>query len=104
MADDVVIVDRGRVVAAGPLDELQQSFRRLRLVFDGPAPKPDFAAPGVIKIRPDDRVLEVVARLEAGASQDDPLLREARALGAVSMETAPMTLKEIFLETVRAEG
>jgi len=33
----------------------------------------------------------------------DRILDEARALGPVSTEVSPVTLKEIFLETVKAE-
>ena len=105
IADDVVIVDHGRAAAAGPLDELQQSFRRLRLVFEGDAPPAALTSPGVLRASVSGRVLEIVARLYPDAApNDDPVLREVRALSPASIDVTAMTLKEIFLETVRTEA
>ena len=38
IADHVAIIDRGRAVVAGALDDLREHFRRIQLVFDGDAP------------------------------------------------------------------
>jgi ABC-2 type transport system ATP-binding protein len=98
IADRVAIVDRGRIAVAGPLEELRESYRRLELVFAGDAPEPSFRAPGVVRARRQGRVMTVLA--SAGTER---LADEARQLGAVSIESAPVTLKEIFLDTVTAE-
>jgi ABC-2 type transport system ATP-binding protein len=98
IADHVAIIDRGRAVVAGPLDGLRESFRRIQLVFDGEAPETAFRAPGVVRVRRKGRVLSVLS--SAGA---DRILDEARALNPVSVDVVPITLKEIFLETVAAE-
>jgi ABC-2 type transport system ATP-binding protein len=98
IADRVVIVDRGRAVVSGALDDLRDSFRRIQLVFDGDAPQPAFHAPGIERVRRQGRVLTVVA--SGGA---DRILDEARALRPVSVETLPLTLKEIFLEIAVAQ-
>jgi ABC-2 type transport system ATP-binding protein len=98
IADRIAIVDRGRAVLAGPLDELRQNFRRVQLVFDGQAPEASFRAPGVARVRRQGRVLTVLT--SAGA---EALLAEARALGPASIDVGTVTLKEIFLETVAAE-
>jgi ABC-2 type transport system ATP-binding protein len=98
IADRVAIIDRGRAVVTGALDELRDRFRRIQLVFDGDAPEPAFRAPGVERVRRKGRVLSVLS--SAGA---EPILDEARALGAISVDVTPVTLKEIFLETVAAE-
>ena len=98
IADHVAIVDRGRTVVAGALDDLREHYRRIQLVFDRDAPDVTFRAPGVARIRRKGRTLSVLA--SAGA---DRLADEARALGAVSVETVPVTLKDIFLETVVGE-
>jgi ABC-2 type transport system ATP-binding protein len=98
IADHVAIIDRGRAVVAGVLDDLRQNFRRIELVFDGGAPEPAFRAPGVERVRRKGRVLTVLS--SAGAER---IIDEARALSPVSVEVAPVTLKEIFLETVVGE-
>jgi ABC-2 type transport system ATP-binding protein len=98
IADRVAIIDRGRTVVSGALDDLRQNFRRIHLVFDGDAPDASFRARCVARVRRKGRVLTVLS--SAGA---EPILEEARALGPVSVDIVPVTLKEIFLETVTAE-
>ncbi len=98
IADRVAIIDRGRVVVTGALDDLRENFRRIQLVFDGDAPEPSFRSPGVERVRRKGRVLTVLS--SAGAER---ILDEARALGPVSVDVVPVTLKEIFLEAVTAE-
>jgi ABC-2 type transport system ATP-binding protein len=95
IADRVVIIDRGRSVVAGALDDLRESFRRIQLVFDGDAPEVTFHAAGVQRVQRKGRVLTVLS--SAGA---DAILDEARALHPASVDVTPVNLKEIFLETV----
>ena len=98
IADRVVIIDRGRIVMSGALDEIRESFRRIQLVFEGDAPQTEFRAPGVARVRRKGRVLTLLAR---GAP--DSIVDEARALNPLSVDISPVTFKEIFLETVAAE-
>jgi ABC-2 type transport system ATP-binding protein len=98
IADRVVIIDRGRAVLTGALDDLRESYRRIQLVFDGDAPEAAFRAPGVVRARRKGRVLTLLS--SAGA---EGILDEARALNPVSVDVAPVTLKEIFLETITLE-
>ena len=99
IADRVTIIDRGREVVSGALDDLRENYRRIRLVFEGEAPSPAFRAPGVVRVERNGRLLTVLANAGAG-----PIVEEARALEAVSVDVVPVTLKEIFLETVREEN
>jgi ABC-2 type transport system ATP-binding protein len=99
IADRVAIIHRGRMVVTGALDDLREKFRRIQLVFDGEAPEPVFRAPGVERVWRKGRVLTVLS--SAGA---DGILDEARALSPVSVDVVPVTLKEIFLETVSSEN
>ena len=98
IADRIAIIDNGRTVLTGALDDLRENFRRVELVFDGDAPEPIFRAACVHRVQRKGRVLTVLS--SAGA---EPILDEARALNPVSVDVAPVTLKEIFLETVAAE-
>ena len=98
VADHVAIIDRGRAVVAGMLDDLRERYRRIQLVFDGDAPDMTFRSPGVERIRRKGRVLTLLS--SAGS---DRVVQEARALGPVSIDVTPVTLKDIFLESVVAE-
>jgi len=98
IADRVTIIDRGRAVVTGALDDLKESFRRVQLVFEGDAPDATFRTPGVARVRRKGRVLSVLS--SAGA---EALVDEARRLNPLSVDVAPVTLKEIFLETVTVE-
>src|SRR6185295_18016661 len=98
IADRVAIIDRGRTVVSGALDDLKESFRRVQLVFDGEAPDAAFTAPGVTRVRRKGRVLSV---LSSAGTED--ILDEARHLNPLSVDVVPVTLKEIFLETVAVE-
>ena len=100
IADRVAIIDRGRTVVAGALDD---SARGLSAASNSCStatrPSMAFRAPGVVRARRKGRVLTVTVAAPARSA----LLDEARALGPVSVDVVPVTLKEIFLETVSAE-
>jgi ABC-2 type transport system ATP-binding protein len=98
IADHIAIIDSGRTVVTGVLDELRQRYCRIQLVFDGDVPEPAFRAPGIVRIRRRGRVLTVVSSTGA-----EPILEEARAMNPVSVDVLPVTLKDIFLETVTEE-
>jgi ABC-2 type transport system ATP-binding protein len=99
IADRIAIIDRGRIVVSGALEDLRENYRRIQFVFAGDAPEPAFRAPGIVRVRRERRALTVLAA--AGAEQ---IVAEARALQPVSVDVVPVTLKEIFLETVSAEN
>ena len=98
IADHVTVMHRGRAVVAGALDDLRESYRRIQLVFEGEAPEPALDAPGVARVRREGRVLTVLS--SAGAER---ILDVTRGLRPVSVDVTPVTLKEIFLETVSEE-
>jgi ABC-2 type transport system ATP-binding protein len=96
IADHIAIVDRGRVVMDGALDDVRARHRRIEIVFDGPAPEVDFQSRGIVAVKRQGRTVSVLS--SAGESG---VVAEARALRATSVDVHPVTLKEIFLETVR---
>ena len=99
IADHVAIVDQGRAVVSGALDDLRESFRRVNLVFEGEAPAAAFQSAGVVRVQRSGRMLSVLSR--AGSSS---IVDEARALRPISTDVVPVTLKEIFLESVAGEN
>ena len=98
IADRVAIVDHGRAVAGGLLEDLREGYRRVQLVFDGEAPAVVFQSPGIVRVRREGRVITVLTSIGP-----DRVLDEARLLNPLSVDIVPVTLKEIFLETVTAE-
>ena len=98
IADRVAIIHRGRTVVEGALDDLRENYRRIQLVFDREAPEAKFQAPGVHNVQRKGRVLSVLS-----SRGSEPVLHEARTLNAVSVDVLPVSLKEIFLETVTRE-
>ena len=98
ICDHVAIIDRGRAVVAGSLDDLRDRFQRVQLVFAGEAPRADLRAPGIVRVQRQGRVITVLTR-DRGA-----LLEEARSLAPASADAIPVSLKEIFLESVKTEG
>lgn len=98
IADRVAVIDRGQLVVSGPLDDLRETWRRVRLVFAGDAPQPAFRSPGVARVTREGRTMSVIC-----SSGADRLVEEAKALAPASIDVAPVTLKEIFLEATARE-
>jgi ABC-2 type transport system ATP-binding protein len=99
IADHLVVIDQGRTVMAGALDDIRAHYRRIQLVFEGEAPPVSFRAPGIVRVRRQGRVLTVLT--SAGA---DAVIAEARALSPTAIDVAPTTLKEIVIESIGREG
>jgi ABC-2 type transport system ATP-binding protein len=96
VADHVCILDDGRLVVDASLDQLRQCYRRIDLVFTFPAPEREFQITGVERIQTRGHQMSVLASMNAEA-----VVARARDLNAVSVEVAPVGLRDIFLETVR---
>ena len=93
IADRVTIIDRGRAVLSGELDDVRARYRRVQIVFDGAIPAVELRAPGIERVHRNGRVLTVWS--SAGS---DAVVEEARALQPLSVDVFPVNLKEIFLE------
>jgi ABC-2 type transport system ATP-binding protein len=98
IADHVSIIERGRIVVEGPLDELKENYRRIHMVFEQEAPEHALAAAGAARFRRDARSLTVFADRDV-----ETIIDQAYLHNAVSVDVAPVTLKEIFLECARGE-
>jgi ABC-2 type transport system ATP-binding protein len=93
IADHVCIIDHGRALLSDSLDALQESFRRVHLVFDGEAPQTGFEG-----ARRDGRTLSLLASRNV-----DEIIARAKAMNASSVDVQPATLKDIFLERSKGE-
>jgi len=94
IADHVAIIDRGRAVLAGAVDDMRLQYQRVRIVFPGDPP-PITWAEGAERVRSEGRTVSILASRNV-----DVIVDQARALAATSVERRPVTLKEIFLEHV----
>jgi ABC-2 type transport system ATP-binding protein len=97
LADSVCIIDRGRSIVAGGLDELKLSYQRLHIVFEQRTPEHVIWGDGVEQVRQEGRVLSILASRNA-----DAIFEQARSFPGALVERFPVTLKEIFLEHVRS--
>lgn len=98
IADHVAILNRGEVVVSGALDEVRERFQRLRLVFERDVPRHAIRAYGMDRVRCDGRVMTVMV-----CGDLERALLEAGTLRPISVDVVPVTLKEIFLESVASE-
>jgi ABC-2 type transport system ATP-binding protein len=99
IADRVCIIDHGTLVEDFSLDELQQDYRRVTLGFATNAPVDEFRMPGIRRVRRADRQLSVLVRGNA-----DAVAAQGRSMNAVSVDVVPISLREVFLESVRGES
>ena len=96
IADHVAIIDRGRKVVEGDLDDLKAQYQRLRVVFER-EPMPISWLPGADHVRQEGRTVSILASRNVEA-----IVEQARSLPGASVERFPVSLKEIFLEHVRS--
>ncbi|MGA9978835.1 MAG: AAA family ATPase, partial [Candidatus Sulfotelmatobacter sp.] len=96
IADHIIVIEKGRVVLQGPLDHVQQKFRRINLVFDDPPPPEAFRVDGVDHVRIQGRTISILA-----SRNIEDIAALGPLLAAKSVEVQPVGLKELFLEKVR---
>jgi len=75
---------------------MRQEYRRITIGFSGEAPTASFRIPGIEHIHASGRQLDVIASANANA-----IVEEARRAAAVSVDVAPIGLRDLFLEKVR---
>jgi ABC-2 type transport system ATP-binding protein len=98
IADQIVAIEKGRVILEGSLDHLRQKFRRVNLVFDDPPPPEAFRRDGVDQVVVRGRTISILAsRNVAEIAALGPLL------AAKSVEVQSVGLKELFLEKVKED-
>jgi ABC-2 type transport system ATP-binding protein len=96
VADQVCILEKGCLLVDASLDQLRQFYRRIDLLFSSPPPEHEFRISGVQRIQTSGHLMSVFASRNA-----DAVIERAHDLNVVSVEVAPVGLRDIFLETVR---
>ena len=95
VADRIAVLERGRLLLEGPVEQLKPDTRRARAVFEDDAPVSP-SIDGSIDCGAEGRVLTVVA-----ASPGERLEAELRELGAREVEVEPLDLEEILVAYLR---
>ena len=90
IADYMVLVNRGRAVLEGALDDIKQRHQRVRLVID--TDRTELPA-AVAHWRRDGRFLTGLS-----SEQPDALAQRLAASGVTVLDAQPATLKDVFLE------
>jgi ABC-2 type transport system ATP-binding protein len=98
VADRIAVLDNGRLVLEGSLEEIKNGMRRARAVFEGDAPT-DVNIEGMIDLIPEGRLLTVVA-----TASDSDLQASLKQLGAREIESEPLPLEEILVAMLRGGG
>jgi ABC-2 type transport system ATP-binding protein len=97
IADHIGIVDHGKMVVAGSLDDMKLQYQRLQVVFTNSVEMPTRWVDGVEHVRQEGRVVSILASRNV-----DAIIEQAQSLPGTAVERFPVTLKEIFLEHVRS--
>jgi ABC-2 type transport system ATP-binding protein len=97
VADHVLMIDRGRLVLDTPMDKLKEGYRQIQAVFPEPVEERDFRILGIEKFRSEGRTVTLIASQNVGS-----IVEHIRMLRAGSIDVLPISLKEIFLERVKA--
>jgi ABC-2 type transport system ATP-binding protein len=96
IADDVCMVEKGRLVLDVSLDEMRQSYRQVDCVFPALPAESEFQIAGVDSVRTKGLQVRVFAH-----GNTDAIVERARDLHASSIQVAPVGLREMFLEKVK---
>jgi len=97
IADDVVMIDRGKIVLETSLDDLRAHYRVVTVGFPATPADSAFGMPGVLRARVQGRQAQVLV-----SDNVDAVVKRAHSLGATSVQVASVTLREVFLD--RAMG
>lgn len=95
IADHIAIIDRGRCVVSGSLDDLKAKYRRFRIIFQEEPHRPIPWLDGAENVQTEGRTISLLAGRNV-----DALAEQARSQPGAQVEIHPVTLKELFLNNV----
>ncbi len=93
VADNVCMLHRGSLVLDSPMDRLRESYRQVDVGFSHLVNPSAMLMPGVENIRCDGRQMRITVRENA-----ELVMGRANDLGAISIESTSLGLRDIFLE------
>jgi ABC-2 type transport system ATP-binding protein len=98
IADQVCILAEGRLLIDVSLDDVQQNYRKIDLAFPFEPTELDLTVSGVKKVQAKGRQARVFSD-----GNNVEIVERARALGASEINVAPLTLREVFLNTIEGK-
>jgi ABC-2 type transport system ATP-binding protein len=98
IADHICIINRGKAIVSGVLDDLKARYQRIQVVLPDDMPAGVRWVEGVASVRQDRRTVSILANGNA-----DAIVAQAESIPGATVERFPVGLKEIFLEHVRSE-
>jgi ABC-2 type transport system ATP-binding protein len=98
ICDRVCLIDDGKTVIDGVLDDLKLQYRRVVAVFDREPPQTLTSLSGIGHLRRRGRTVSILAHNDV-----DSVVDRVREFGPASVEIHAVSLKELFLEHVRGE-
>jgi ABC-2 type transport system ATP-binding protein len=96
IADQVCMLEKGRLVLDVSLDDMRQSYRQIDCVFPSLPAAREFQLAGVESIRAKGLQLSVFT-----SGNTEAIVERARDFHASSIQVAPVGLREMFLEKVK---
>jgi ABC-2 type transport system ATP-binding protein len=97
IADHIGIIDQGKMIVAGSLDDMKARYQRITVVFEDLVQTPTRWVEGVESVREEGRMVSILA-----SHNIEAIVEQARSIPGAAIERFPVTLKEIFLEHVRS--
>lgn len=98
IADHIGIIDQGRMVVSGSLNDIKARYRRLRVVLEDPVELPTRWASCVEYVRQEGKVVSMLVN-----GNVEEIIQQVQSLPGTTVESFPVTLKDIFLEQVRGK-
>lgn len=99
IADRVCIVDHGVLVEEFALDELREDYRRITFGFANEPPDEDLRMPGIRRVHRIGRQLSVLV-----SGNSEAVAARGFEMNAVSVDIAPISLREVFLQSVQGDA
>ncbi len=99
VAEHVCIIDRGKLVMDLSLDEMRRGYRRITAGFTTQQPPERFRIQGIRQMQASGRQVTLLATDNA-----DAIVELVRSMEPVSVDVTPISLREVFLETVKEEA
>ena len=96
IADHVIMIDQGKIVLDASMDRVKNEYRHIQVVFSKPVGTREFDFAGVERVYTEGPVVSVIASRNV-----DEIVERFRDMQANNIDVAPLSLKEIFLETVK---
>jgi ABC-2 type transport system ATP-binding protein len=97
IADHVLMINRGKLVLDAPLDQVKEQYRQIQAVFPHPVEERDFRVSGIERVHMQGRSVSLVASCNV-----DRIVEHVHMMQAQTVDVLPISLKEIFLEKVKA--